>query len=60
MKDALKICVGYGKLSLKNEGRNEKKSTYLVIFNGRWLKYSSHLRCIIIILNVEGRIGHVM
>jgi hypothetical protein len=29
-------------------------------FNGRWLKDSSYLCCIVIVLNVESRVGHVM
>ncbi len=41
-------------------GLEKEIHTWLVIFNGRWLKYLSHMCCIIIILNVESRIGHVM
>jgi hypothetical protein len=60
--DALEICVGYGKLfSFESDGRNGKRCMYLVCdFNGRWLKDSNYLCCIVIVLNVEGRVGHVM
>ncbi len=54
--------MGYGKLlSLDNGGRNGEQCTYLVCdFNGRWLKNLSPLCCIVIVLNVEGRVDHVM
>ncbi len=54
--------MGYGKLfSFESDGRNGKGYMYLVCdFNGRWLKDSSYLCCIIIVLNVEGRVRHVM
>jgi hypothetical protein len=38
----LKNCVGYGELSLENDGRSGKKCMYLTCdFNGRWLKDST-------------------
>ncbi len=58
---SLEICVGYGKLLFEREERNEERCMYLVgDFNGIWLKYLSHLCCIIIVLSVEGKVGHVM
>jgi hypothetical protein len=60
-RDSLESCVGYGELSLENDGRNGKRCIYLVCdFSGQWLKDSSLLCCIVIILNVEGTIGYVM
>ncbi len=60
--DALEICVGYGKFFyFEDDGRNGERCTYLVCdFNGRWLKDSNYLCCIVIVLNVESRVGHVM
>jgi hypothetical protein len=54
--------VGYGELfSFESDRRNGKRNTYLVCdFNGRWLKDLRHLCCIVIVLSVEGRVGHVM
>ncbi len=54
--------MGYGELfSFENDRRNGERRTYLVCdFNGRWLKDSNHLCCIVIVLHVEGRVGHVM
>ncbi len=53
--------MGYGKLSLENNGKNGKKCMYLTCdFNGRWLKDSNLLCCIVIVLNVEDKIGYVM
>jgi hypothetical protein len=58
---SLKIREGYGKLLFERKERNEERCTYLVSdFNGIWLKYLSHLCCIIIVLNMEGKVGHVM
>jgi len=57
----LESCVGYGELSLESDGRNGGKCMYLTCdFNGRWLKDSSLLCCIVIVLNVEDKIGYVM
>jgi hypothetical protein len=54
-------CVGYVKLSLESDVRNGERCTYLICdFNRRWLKDSIILCCIVIILNVEGRVGYVM
>jgi hypothetical protein len=34
-RDSLESCVGYGELSLENDGRNGKRCIYLVCdFNG--------------------------
>jgi hypothetical protein len=53
--------VGYGELPLESDGRNEERCMYLVCdFNGRWLKDSSLLGCINIILSVGGGIKYVM
>ncbi len=53
--------MGYGELSLESDGRNEKRCVYFVCdFNGRWLKDSSLLCCIIIILSVGGKVQYVM
>ncbi len=53
--------MGYGKLSLENDWRNGEKCMYLTCdFNGRWLKDSSLLCCIVIVLNVKDKIGYVM
>jgi len=53
--------VGYGELSLENDGRNGKRCIYLVCdFSGQRLKDSSFLCCIVIVLNVEGTIGYVI
>jgi hypothetical protein len=41
------------------KGGMEKVCIWLVIFNGRWFKYLNHLCCIVIILNVESKMGHV-
>jgi hypothetical protein len=42
-------------------GGMEKGCMYLVCdFNGIWLKYSNYFCCIVIVLNVEGRVRHVM
>ncbi len=43
--------MGYGKLfSFENDERNGERCTYLVCdFNGRWLKYSNYLCCIVIV-----------
>jgi hypothetical protein len=52
---------GYVKLSLERDRKNEEKCMYLVCdFNGRWLKGSSLLCCIVIVLNVEVKAGYVM
>jgi hypothetical protein len=53
--------VVYGEFfSFESGVRNGERWTYLVYdFNGR-LKDLSPLCCIVIILNVESRIGHVM
>jgi hypothetical protein len=53
--------VGYGKLfSFESDGNNGERCTYLVCdFNGIRLKDLSPLCCIVIILNMEGKIGHV-
>jgi len=60
-KDSLEICVGYGKFSLESDGKNEKSCMYLVCdFNGGWLKDSSILCCIIIVLSVGGKVKYVM
>ncbi len=51
---------GYVKLSLESDRKNEERCTYLVCdFNRRRLKGSSLLCCIVIVLNVEVRIGYV-
>ncbi len=51
----------YGELSLESDGRNGERCMYLVCdFNGRWLKDSGLLCCIVIVLNVEDRVGYVM
>jgi hypothetical protein len=53
--------VGCKKLSLESDVKNEERCTCLVCdFNGRWLKDLNYLCCIVIVLNVEGRVGHVM
>ncbi len=52
---------GYVKLSLENNRKNEERCTHLICdFNGKWLKGSSLLCCIVIVLNVKVRIGYVM
>ncbi len=46
---------------LENEVRKGEKCMYFVCdFNGRWLKYSRFLSCIIIVLSVKGKVGYVM
>jgi hypothetical protein len=61
MKGFIKKLCGLWKLSLENDVRNEKRCTYLVCdFNGRWLKVSSLLCCIVVVLNVEDRIEYLM
>ncbi len=53
--------MGYGKLSLEGDVRNGKICTYLVCdFNERWLKGSSILCCLVVLLSVEGRVKYVM
>jgi hypothetical protein len=45
---------------LESEVRDGKKCMYFVCdFNGRWLKDTSFLCCIVIILSVGSRIGYV-
>jgi hypothetical protein len=57
----LESWVGYGKLSLESDGRNGERCMYLACdFNGRWLKDSSLLHCIVIVLSVKNRVGYVM
>jgi hypothetical protein len=53
--------VGYGILSLDGDVKNGKRCTYLVYdFNERWLKDSSILCCVVVVLSVEGRVKYVM
>ncbi len=60
-RDSLKICVGYGELSMESDHRNEKMCMYLVCdFNRRWLKDSSLLCCIIIVLSVGCKVRYLM
>jgi hypothetical protein len=43
---SLKICMGYGKLSLKNDERNGKICTHFICdVNGKWLKDLLHYYC---------------
>ncbi len=62
MRGCIRDLYEYGKFfSFENDGRNGKRCTYLVCdFNGRWLKDSNNLCCIVIVLSVESRIRHVM
>jgi hypothetical protein len=61
MNGFIKICVSYGKLSLESDVRNEERCMYLICdFNGIWLKDSSLLCCIIVVLSVEGRVKYFM
>jgi hypothetical protein len=57
-RDSLKICVGYGELSVESDERNEKR--YICDFNRRWLKDSSLLCCIIIVLTVGRKVRYLM
>jgi hypothetical protein len=41
-------------------GMKKDVHTWYVIFNGRWLKDSSLLGCIVIVLSVGGIVGYVM
>jgi hypothetical protein len=53
--------VGYGELSLESDERNGERCMYLACdLNGRWLKDSSLLCCVVIVLSVENKEGYVM
>jgi len=45
--------------NLENEARKGKRYIYFVC-DGRWLKYLSFLSCIVIVLNVRGKVDYVM
>jgi hypothetical protein len=53
--------VGYGKLSLESDERNEEICMYLVWdYNEKWLKDSRLLGYIVVVLIVKVRVEYVM
>ncbi len=53
------FCGGINNSPLNSDGRNGERCMYFRSdFNGRGLKDSSFLCCIVIVLSVEGKVGY--